>query len=350
MVNDTVLLVANQIGDHARNVFLTEQKKHGENSGLGRNVENQLDGAVLECKHSNAVLTDIGWGLDDIAKCESTSSGLDTAVDLLLVRDEYESVDEKEALSADIGDSFPLLEFPVTINIEDITPTISSNMSYQSMQCSVKSSIERNKSLCSVPGGKNLLTVEEEERVSQLLLESDEDVEKFGCMSSTEEERETELDNLLLGLGYDIKNGVDDNVDIEERREDDSVKTSNGPMGDPVLRELAKSRALDEHERSINQALHALLSEPLPPVIRFPEDGIREGEDGVSLLTSFCSESMLTSATTEEDIQHLIQKVKKELEDDELELADHQSIRLLARSIFDDESSKKPGHVSMLRL
>lgn len=74
---------------------------------------------------------------------------------------------------------------------------------------------------------------------------------------------------------------------------------SGRPRGDPVLRELAKQSILDDRERRIDRALRALLREPLPLHIRFPEDGIMEGEDGVSQLPSICNETMLTALMTE---------------------------------------------------
>eukprot|EP00579_Thalassiosira_antarctica_P014615 CAMPEP_0201932800 /NCGR_PEP_ID=MMETSP0903-20130614/30221_1 /ASSEMBLY_ACC=CAM_ASM_000552 /TAXON_ID=420261 /ORGANISM="Thalassiosira antarctica, Strain CCMP982" /LENGTH=378 /DNA_ID=CAMNT_0048472537 /DNA_START=2345 /DNA_END=3478 /DNA_ORIENTATION=- len=354
--------IVDRIGDHpAENVFLTEQKKKeiaGSALGVDRCwldqmeiLDKQLENVELECKQSDA-LAGIEHDLDDTVKCESTSFDLDfpssenqsnglattSDVDLLLGLEDSEAVDERKILLVDKHDNFPLLEFPVAIDIEDIVPTSSSDMSCisfmnaQSMHGSVQRSIERNKSLCSVGGGNNLLTVEEEERISELLLEEDGDVEKYGCMPSTEEEREVELDSILLGLGYNIENNDGDNAGIEERKEDEGTKTSNEPRGDPVLRELAKNRALSEHEMSIDQALRALLREPLPPVIRIPEDGITEGEDGVSLLSSIFGGTTLTAAMTEEDMQTLIQRVKHELQEDELELADHQSVRALAQA------------------
>ncbi len=72
-----------------------------------------------------------------------------------------------------------------------------------------------------------------------------------------------------------------------------------------------------------------------------------EGEDGVSLLPSIYDETMLTALMTEGDIQRLIEQVKQEVEEDDLELADHQSIRVLAQSIVDEESSKISAHFIM---
>lgn len=246
---------------------------------------------------------------------------------------------EKSPLyKGDTNGNFPLLEFPVTIDIKHIVPT--SDMSCLSVNDtsthgSVQSSIEQNKSLCRAERN-SLLTVEEEERISKMLLQEDEDVEKYAHMPSVEEEREAELDSILLGLGYDID--ADDGL-AKSNNEDGGADEK----GDPVLRELAKQREKMQHEKKIDQALRALLQEPLPPVTRFPKEGAEGYEDSanVSRLTFSCSETVSTNHTTEEDIQTLVQTVKKELEEDEMELADHDSVRMLAQTIMVEESSKK---------
>ena len=112
--------------------------------------------------------------------------------------------------------------------------------------------------------------------------------------------------------------------------------------GDPVLRQLAEQRIRDEHEQRIDTALRTLLREPLPPVI-----SVQDGDDGVSLLPSTCNDTVLSMPLTEEDIQELIQRVKQELEEDGLELADHNTIRSLAQSIIDEESTKKSVRSSL---
>lgn len=333
MANDTTdppLTLVNQIDDPAEAIFLTEQKKHEEGK-----KDKQLDVVESGCNQGG-----VGHVLGlERQSSENQSNSLEAAADLLGLEE-----DAKKTTLEGKEESCPLLDFPVTISIEDIPPTFDSEMSHQSMDItrgiasSVSRIIERNKSLCSVTGGKKLLTVEEEERVSQLLLE-DEDGEKFGCMPLTEEERDVELNGLLRGLGYDIENGAEDST--KETEGSQGAETSN-PRGDPVLRELAKSRELLQHQQSVDRALCALLSEPLPPVVRFPEDGI-PGEEEVSLLSSICGEAAMTEA----ELKQLVQRTKKELEDEQLQLADHQSIRMLAQSIFDDESSKKSSHDSI---
>ena len=198
---------------------------------------------------------------------------------------------------------------------------------------SASSTIERNKNLCAAvaSGRSSLLTAEEEERISEILQQDEDAEEKYG-RTSTSVEREVELDSILYGLGY--------NVTTEDYEEDENEKSTM--RGDPVLRQLAEQRIRDEHEQRIDTALRTLLREPLPPVIK-----AEEGEDGVSLLSSTCNDTVLSMPLTEEDIQELIQRVKQELEEDGLELADHNTIRSLAQSIIDEESTKKSVRSSL---
>ena len=225
------------------------------------------------------------------------------------------------------------LAFPVAINIEDIAndpasgSSCMSSINPQSLQsASASSAIERNKNLCAAvaSGRSNLLTAEEEERISEML-QQDEDVEeKYGRVPSVEadDDREVELDSILYGLGY--------NVNTEDQEEDENEKSTM--RGDPVLRQLAEQRIRDEHEQRIDTALRTLQREPLPPVI-----SVQDGDDGPST----CNDTVLSMPLTEEDIQEMIQRVKQELEEDGLELADHNTIRSLAQSIIDEESTKK---------
>eukprot|EP00571_Detonula_confervacea_P014437 CAMPEP_0172306078 /NCGR_PEP_ID=MMETSP1058-20130122/7223_1 /TAXON_ID=83371 /ORGANISM="Detonula confervacea, Strain CCMP 353" /LENGTH=230 /DNA_ID=CAMNT_0013017855 /DNA_START=189 /DNA_END=878 /DNA_ORIENTATION=+ len=217
-------VVADRNEDPAKHVFLTEQKKNCD-VRIGDRSDGKDNGEISGDKNWNDALR------------------------------EMEALDKQE-------DQFPTLEFPVTINIRDAIDPVSSNMSCissinaHSTHGSVQNSIERNKSLCGVAGGNNLLTVEEEERISELLIQDEEDVEQYGSMPSTEEDREAELDGLLLGLGYSIENN-DDQVG-----NDDESESKKGSRGDPVLRELAKQRIVADHERRIDHALRALLCEP----------------------------------------------------------------------------------------
>ena len=226
------------------------------------------------------------------------------------------------------------LAVPVAINIEDIANDPASGSSCMSsinprslQSASASSTIERNKNLCAAvaSGRSSLLTVEEEERISEMLQQDEDAEEKYG-RTSTSVEREVELDSILYGLGYNVNN--------EDQEEDENEKSTM--RGDPVLRQLAEQRIRDEHEQRIDTALRTLLREPLPPVI-----SVQDGDDGVSLLPSTCNDTVLSMPLTEEDIQELIQRVKQELEEDGLELADHNTIRSLAQSIIDVESTKK---------
>lgn len=221
------------------------------------------------------------------------------------------------------------LDFPLTIDIKDIVPDPSNEVSFESNAIkSARSSIERNKILCS--GKTSSLTAEEEERVAALLLQGELDMEKYGNMPLAEEERDSELDTVLLGLGFDME---------ASENADSNAKT----RGDPVLAELSKERLLKIHESDVDKALTALMREPLPPVIRIPEERLVTGDDTVSQLQHSCGDSLLTASVTESEIKQLVVQVKKEFEEEGkcTELATHEAVRLLAAAIFDDESSKK---------
>ncbi|KAL7541003.1 hypothetical protein ACHAXR_010549 [Thalassiosira sp. AJA248-18] len=363
----------------AENVFLTEQKKSRGEKQVSTDIiedalleveelDKKIQSIELECEKSN-----LQMGVSEIngvsssdgdpsePSLESNEFGHRNFLELGL--EESPVVNENSRLdTVDLsgvpdapGKDSLLLEFPVTIDIKDIVPTGSDASCISSINAggavslhgSVQSSIERNKNLCSVAtaGRNSLLTSEEEERISEMLELEEEENEKYGKMPSIEEEREAELDSLLLGLGFNIDDDDGPNNGIEGLKEGEQqgLKISSEPKGDPVLRELALQREREQHETNIDRALRALLREPLPPVIRITEG--TEGEDAdVSLLSSLCAESTLTAPMTEEDMQQLIQQVKKQLEDGDLELADHNSVRALAQSIFDEESSKTSVH------
>jgi len=228
---------------------------------------------------------------------------------------------DKETITDEFVDQLTL-SFPVTINIDDIATStcgsLSCNMSSSvNAQSTTRSSnvLERNKSLAGGGGNGSRLTVAEEDRISKILAQDDD--ENYKDATST---REVELDNLLTGLGYNI----------ETKEEEDNEEMGRG---DPVLRKLAKERTLEKQKQRIDQALRVLLREPLPPVVR---------NDDASLQPSTCDQgTVLTTPLTEDDIQDLIEKAKKELDNDKLDLADHESIRLLAQSILDEEASKR---------
>ena len=226
---------------------------------------------------------------------------------------------DREATATDEFVNELTLSFPVAINIDDIaTSTVSCMSSSVNAQSTTRSSIsnaiERNKSLATTTTVSRL-TVAEEDRLSKLLAQDDD--ENYKDATST---REVELDSLLNGLGY--------NIETEEEGKDDDKE-----RGDPVLRKLAKERTLEKQKQKIDQALRTLLREPLPPVVR---------DDDASLqLQPSDHDTILTAPLTEDDIQVLIEKAKNELYADKFDLADQQSIRLLAQSIVDEESSKR---------
>jgi hypothetical protein len=225
----------------------------------------------------------------------------------------------------------PKVKLPVAIDVKDIlfTDTISGNMGSIDV-------IERNKNLCSTTN--RLLTVEEEERIAEMMRQEEEDVEQYGfCIQSTEKNREAEIDELLLGLGYGIEN---DNTPVgcEQTEREEEIKLE----GDPILRELAKKRIAGLREQRVDEALHKLLLEPLPRVVRINEDGV-EGQDVGAQLPVVCEDATLTASVADEEICNLVQLLKKEFEDEGLALADHESIRALARSIMDQELSKNSG-------
>ena len=226
----------------------------------------------------------------------------------------------------------PKVKLPVAIDVKDIlfTDTISGNMGSIDV-------IERNKNLCSTTN--RLLTVEEEERIAEMMRQEEEDVEQYGfCIQSTEKNREAEIDELLLGLGYGIEN---DNTPVgcEQTEREEEIKMERG---DPILRELAKKRIAGLSEQRVDEALHKLLLEPLPHVVRINEDGV-EGQDVGAQLPVVCEDATLTASVADEEICNLVQLLKKEFEDEGLALADHESIRALARSIMDQELSKNSG-------
>ena len=222
--------------------------------------------------------------------------------------------EDREATATDEFVDELTLSFPVAINIDDIAAsTCGSTLSSSVNAQSATTAIERNKCLATGGGGSRL-TVDEEDRLSKILAQDDD--ENYKDATST---REVELDSLLTGLGY--------NIELEEEGKDNDKE-----RGDPVLRRLAKERTLEKQKKRIDQALQALLREPLPPVVR---------NDDASLIPStYDHDTVLTTPLTEDDIQDLIEKAKKELDVDKLSLADHESIRMLAQSIVDEESSK----------
>ena len=235
--------------------------------------------------------------------------------------------DHKEATATDEFVDHLTLSFPVAINIDEIaTSTCGSTLSCMSSvnaQSTTRSSstfnvLERNKSLAKSSGGNgSRLTVAEEDRISKILAQDDDENYKD---TST---REVELDSLLNCLGY--------NIEINEEVADSKER------GDPVLRRLAKERTMEKQKQRIDQALRVLLREPLPQVVRNDDASLQHS-------TTYDQETVLTTPLTEDDIQELIERAKKELEDDKLELADHESIRMLAQSIVDEESSKRSSY------
>ena len=265
------------------------------------------------------------------------------ALDVLLENFEFECdhgigdnvdafVDRQPDTYINCDRAVPKVKLPVAIDVKDIlfTGTISGNMGSIDV-------IERNKNLCSTTN--RLLTVEEEERIAEMMRQEEEDVEQYGfCIQSTEKNREAEIDVLLLGLGYGIEND-DTPVGCEHTEREEEIKLERG---DPILRELAKKRIAGLREQRVDEALHKLLLEPLPHVVRINEDGV-ECQDGVSQLPVVCEDAKLTASVADEEICNLIQLLKKEFEDKGLALADHESIRALARSIMDQELSKNSG-------
>ena len=183
--------------------------------------------------------------------------------------------------------------------------------------------IQRNKSIACVGGMHPVLTVEEEERIVQMMRQDDDDVDQYARASSTEGERESEIDAhaQLLGLGYYWS--------------DENSDSRNDTRGDKVVRELARQRQARVSEQCIDQALCVLLNERLPSVIRIPELETDIGESSASI----CSETIASMPLAEEDIQLLKRKVMES--EPNLPLADRTSIRNLASSIMDEESLKK---------
>ena len=229
----------------------------------------------------------------------------------------------------------PTIAFPVTIDIDEINPTgggcsILSSEIYDTFPSSTDSFC-RNKNRSSVRvkrSSNGKLTLEEEERVAEILRQEDDDMQNYILPTSEEEmTRETDLDDLLAGLGYQFS------FDEGTRDSSEGVNT----RGDPVLRELAEKRSQEEKAKAIDHAIRALLREPLPRVIKYLQDNATD--DGISLLSSI-GESTLTAPVNEDVIKDLVQRVKLTLERDNMDHACSDSVRLLATSILNSEAAK----------
>ncbi|KAL7482205.1 hypothetical protein ACHAW6_012101 [Cyclotella cf. meneghiniana] len=225
-------------------------------------------------------------------------------------------------------DEFPILDFPVAININERNTTGESSFfgrynNHTERDSAAKNLIVRNKNLV---GGKGLskLTPDEEERVAKILREEDDAMENYIQPSDEEMTRETEIDLLLNDLGYFFETG------------DVSASANENSRGEPALRELAEKRYLEEREKSIDRALRALLREPLPRVIRL--ENAKNGEDSISVLSSIGNS--LSAPISEDRIRELVQQVKLNLEEDNMRLADQNSVRLLASSLLNGELAK----------
>lgn len=235
-----------------------------------------------------------------------------------LIHEHLDTITEDENLT---------LDFPVTIDINELDLNGEGGSFFDSVAIDaagktlVGNSIDRNKKLCSSRNSK--LTLEEEERVAEILCQEDDALENYIVPTEEELTRHTELDSLLDALGYVF--------DDEHITQD---KTAG--RGDPILRQLAEERSLAEKERLIDEALRCLLREPLPRVIRYQHNAATD--DVVSLLSS--GDSVLSMPISEDAIKDLVKQVKQALEEDCLALADHASVRLLATAILNDEAVK----------
>ena len=176
----------------------------------------------------------------------------------------------------------------------------------------------------SVTPNKTSLTPEEEKRVVEILEQEDDALEHYILPTAEEMTRETELDDLLASLGYTF---------VEE----DETQREEKPRGDPVLRDLAEQRSLDEREKQIDRALRALLREPLPRVVKILNES--STDDGISLLSSI-NDTVLSAPISEDVIKDLVQQVRRHLEEDKMPLADQNSVHLLATSILNGEAEK----------
>ena len=176
----------------------------------------------------------------------------------------------------------------------------------------------------SVTPNKTSLTPEEEKRVVEILEQEDDALEHYILPTAEEMTRETELDDLLASLGYTF---------VEE----DETQRKEKARGDPVLRDLAEQRSLDEREKQIDRALRALLREPLPRVVKILNES--STDDGISLLSSI-NDTVLSAPISEDVIKDLVQQVRRHLEEDKMPLADQNSVHLLATSILNGEAEK----------
>jgi hypothetical protein len=226
-------------------------------------------------------------------------------------------------------DEFPTLDFPVSISIDELNTSQTSSILGIEPKNTARNSVAKSsiaRSLCSVKGHSKLkLTPEEEERVSEILRQEDDCMANYILPTEEEMARETELDILLAELGYELS--TDDDATPQNKR------------GDPVLRELANKRLLEQRENCIDKALRALLLEPLPRVIRILQETGLAGQESISCLSSI-GDSVLTAPISEEKIRQLVEEVKQNLLDDNMTLADGESVRLLATSILNSEAAK----------
>ena len=224
-------------------------------------------------------------------------------------------------------DEFPTLDFPVIISIDELNTSQTSSILGIEPKNTARNSVAKSsiaRSLCSVKGHSKL-TPEEEERVSEILRQEDDCMANYILPTEEEMARETELDILLAELGYELST--------------DDYATPQNKSGDPVLRELANKRLLEQRENCIDKALRALLLEPLPRVIRILQETGLAGQESISCLSSI-GDSVLTAPISEEKIRQLVEEVKQNLLDDNMTLADGESVRLLATSILNSEAAK----------
>lgn len=134
--------------------------------------------------------------------------------------------------------------------------------------------------------------------IAKIMHQDEATVEKYACVSSIDEDRESEIDARLFCLGYDLRRSCDH----AGRCSDEKEESGNAIRGDKELRQLARERRDRVNERNIDQAIRVLLNDHLRRVIRIPENELGKGV-GRDLSTTVCDETIATMPLTEDDIQ-----------------------------------------------
>jgi hypothetical protein len=265
-------------------------------------LDREIEALENECNNSSAVWSDGRISFEEL----STAS-------LMTAKNDHSGANASTSKCVD--DQHPTLDF-ITINMNELPD--------ESSFLGIDNGMRDNQETTRDPAakkviGQNKLTPEEEERVAEILRQEDDEIGRYILPTIEEMTRQTELDHLLSELGYVFE---------------DEITGNDKPRGNPVLRELAEQRSIEERTKQIDRALRALLREPLPRVIKFSQ----HNDEELSLLSS--GDTLLSFPINEACIKELVEQVRLSLEDEGLSLADHESVRLLATALLNTEAAK----------